>query len=91
MAWIEVRWPDGSITFGESAEAVIERVAEVQWQETTVERMRNLLSDRTWVLFGIAIAPDLPAEDFLQALHSAGMLSIIKWDTDNIVFEGGSS
>ena len=79
MAWIEVRWPDKSITFGESAEAIIERAASVQWQETDVERMRNLLSDRAWTLFDAAIAPDLPADEFLRALDDAGMLSIIKW------------
>ena len=78
--FIVFEWPDGAITDGDTPEEILKKIADAQWEITTPNEVRSVLSDRAWVWGGAAVAPDLPADEFLRQLAAARMFRVVQWN-----------
>lgn len=75
---IRLTFPNGSKLHGDDATDVLSRLGELQvWTgPVDADRMKQLLSDRAWILVSEAIDPDLPDDDFLNALDAAAVVAV---------------
>lgn len=78
---IQLTWPDGTHTRGTDAADVIMRWAKVQWATVeTIERAKQILTDRAYAWTGALVDELLPDDEFLAALEQAGMFRIERLD-----------
>lgn len=80
MKVVAVLWPDNSMTVAGSAAGALERVAADQWRPMSVNRLKEVLSDRAWVWSSAAVDPTLDNDDFLDELERAGMVLVERFD-----------
>ena len=77
---IKLKWPDGTITRGETPEEVLTRIGNAQWNPVDRKTIMQMLSDRAWVWSGSAVDDTKPCDEFLHDLEQAGMFEITCWD-----------
>lgn len=73
---VTVRWPDGSVQHARSATEFLLRTAEVQWSETSHQRMKNQLSKRALAMSGKFIHPFQPDAPFVRELARVGLFKL---------------
>ena len=72
--WWVARWPDGSVTRGSDAQAVLDRIAASPWNEG--EPVKDLLARRAAQMWGVKLDPTLPADLFLTAMADARIITL---------------
>jgi len=71
-----ILWPDKTTLCADSATALIDRIAALQWDPCDHAQMRARLTDRAVVWTGITVAEDTDDAIFLMDLASAGMFAL---------------
>jgi len=74
-----ILWPDKSALSADTPEAIIDRLAQLQWtQPCTRAQMRARLVDRAEVWAGTEIIEAATDADLLRELSSVGMFALIE-------------
>lgn len=72
-----ILFPDESVISAPSAEGVLARIAQVQWEPCSIAQVRARLVDRAFVWSGVMVPETTSAEEFLQSLADVGMFVLI--------------
>lgn len=75
---IAVRWPDGRVDAAATAIDLLRLVAAAQWEQPcSVRTIKRRLAVRCEAWSGTLPNPNLPAQEFVEALAEFGMFDLV--------------
>lgn len=74
---VNLLFPDGTVLRGETADDVLATWGLLQWTPVKDPAdVKAALADRVWALSQLPVDPDLPSDEFLDALQMTGLCAV---------------